>query len=339
MSHSRLTSSLAALECPVAVVVEAPDGAYRYARGEADAATRQVMTADTPVRIASNTKTFVAATILRLWEQERLDLDSPIGPSLTPRLDTLLRANGYATDRITVRHLLSHSGGLADHAADPRYLERILSDPQHLWTRQEQVEAGMSYSEPVGEPGRKFSYSDTGYILLGDIIERVSDDDLALAVRKELGFARLGLSTTWWELIEHPPAGAVPRARQFLGRQEATDLNGSFDLYGGGGLIMSMHDLALFTKALFDGRVFRRRETFREMLWLGGHEGADGYRLGLMVQMVGGRPIYGHNGFWGTAAWYSEETRTAAVGVTLNKDCFAELLHLVQTAVFMRHSS
>lgn len=332
VSHANLSRSLEAIKCPLAVFVEGPGGAFGHASGQADGRTGRAMTVNTPVRIASNTKAFVAATILRLWEQKRLDLDAPIGPLLTPRLNDLLRADGYATEHITVRHLLSHSGGLADHTEDPRYFERILADPTHFWTREEQVEAGISWAKPVGEPGKKFSYSDTGYVLLGDIIERVTGDDLSQAVRTQLDFGRLGLSKSWWEILEEPPADAEPRARQYLGELDTTDLSGSLDLYGGGGLVMSMHDLAVLTKALFEGRVFQHPETLEEMLWLGRHEGAQDYRLGIMVDTINGQPIYGHRGFWGTAAWYSPAHRTVAAGVTLNKDCFADLLPIIQHA-------
>jgi D-alanyl-D-alanine carboxypeptidase len=332
VSQTHLASAIEALECPAAVFVEGPQARYGHAKGLADGATGQALTIDTPLRIASNTKTFVAATILRLWEDEKLDLDAPIAPLLTPQLDSLLRANGYATGRITIRHLLSHSAGLADHAGDPRYLERVLADPQHAWTRQEQVEVGMSYSRPLSEPGEKFSYSDTGYILLGDIVERVTGKGLAQAVRELLGFGRLGLATTWWEVLEPPAASAAPLAHQFIGEQDGTELSATLDLYGGGGLVMSLHDLAMFTKALFEGRVFRDADTLEQMLWLGRHEGTDDYRLGVMVHRIEGKPIYGHNGFWGTAAWYSPETATVASGATLNRDCNAELLPIVQTA-------
>ena len=99
---------------PIAVFVAGrdPQASYGAATGAADLDAQRPLTVDTPLRIASNTKTFVAATVLRLWEQGRIDLDAPIAPLLTTALDRLLRDDGYRTDRITVRHLLSHSAGL-----------------------------------------------------------------------------------------------------------------------------------------------------------------------------------------------------------------------------------
>ena len=139
-----LQQQLAAEQRAMAVYVagagtEAPGGA---AAGEATVGTP--LTVDTPVRVASNTKTFVAATLLRLWEQGRVDLDAPIGPLLTPALDEIVRADGYDTGRITLRQVMSHSAGFYDHGGDPRYIEAVIANPTHRWTREEQVRLSMA---------------------------------------------------------------------------------------------------------------------------------------------------------------------------------------------------
>lgn len=307
--------------------VAEPHGA---AAGEADAAAGRALTIDTPLRTASNTKTFVAAAALRLWEQGRLDLDAPIGPLLTPALDALLRADGFATDRITVRQLLSHSAGLYDHGGDPRFIAAIRANPSHAWTREALVRLSMDWADPQSEPGTAYRYSDTGYILIGDIIERITGHNIGQSVRELVGFDRLGLTATWWELMEPAPAGVAPRARQALGDTDATDFHASMDLYGGGGLLMSARDLAIAFAAIFEGRVFERPETLREMLWQGPHEGAEGYRLGVFVKRVGDRKIYHHSGFWGTHVAYAPDTRVAVSGMTTNQDTYRRLFALVE---------
>ncbi len=330
---SELQEQLAAASRPMAVYVagagvETPHGA---SAGEAGAATP--LTIDTPVRIASNTKTFVAATLLRLWEQGRIDLDAAIGPLLTPALDELLRADGYDTGRITVRQLMSHSAGLYDHGGDPRFIEAVIADPAHVWTREELVRLSMTYADPQSAPGTEFRYSDTGYILLGDIIERKTGKNLAAAVREQLRLDRLDLSSTWWERFERPPPGVAPKARQFLGARDATGFDPSMDLYGGGGLLMSARDLATFFAALFEGRVFDRPATLREMLWQGPHRGAHIYRLGIFVKRVGDRDFYWHSGFWGTHAYYAPHSRTAVAGITTNQDAYRRLLRVVEETI------
>lgn len=312
------------------------DEPFGISVGMADAAANRRISVDTPLRVASNTKTFVAATVLRLWEQGRIDLDSPIADLLTPLLNELLGSAGYHTEAISVRHLLSHSGGLNDHADDPRYLASVLRDPSRFWTREEQVRLAVAYSAPLSGPGRKFRYSDTGYILLGDIIERICGQSLAATVRQQLSFDRLGLRSTWWEIEEPQPAQSEPRSRQFFGEVDATDINASMDLYGGGGLVMSSRDLATFMAALFEGQIFDHPETLGEMLWRGEHEGADGYRLGIAASRIGDSEIYSHAGFWGTAAYYAPDAAMAIAGFTISRDARPELVALIEDALSRR---
>lgn len=330
-----LQQSLASEKRPMTVFVTGEGVAEPWgaAAGLADPESGRALTVDTPLRIASNTKTFTAATLLRLWEQGRIDLDAPIGPLLTPALEALLRADGYATDRITVRQLMSHSGGLYDHGGDPRFIKSVLAAPGHQWTREEQVRLSMGYADPQSAPGTEFRYSDTGYILLGDIVERITGKPLAAAVREQLRLDKLGLRSTWWEVAEAAPRGVAERADQALGETDATGVHASMDLYGGGGLVMSARDLATFAAALFEGRIFDRPETLKEMLWQGPHKGADQYRLGIFVKKAGGHDYYWHSGFWGTVVYYDPAKRVAVAGMTTNQDGFKPLLGIVERTI------
>ncbi len=321
---------------PMAIYVAGAGALTPGGTAEGEASPGVSLTVNTPLRIASNTKTFVAATLLRLWEQGRIDLDAPIGPLLTPALDALLRADGYDTGRITIRQVMSHSAGFYDHGGDPRFIAAVAADPTHRFTREELVRLSMAWADPQSPPGTEFRYSDTGYILLGDIIERRTGKTLARAVRDALRLDRLGLTSTWWERFEQPPAGAPARARQWLGAQDATGFDPSMDLYGGGGQLMSARDLATLFAALFEGRIFDRPETLREMLWQGPHRGADRYRLGLFVTRAGDEEFYSHSGFWGTLVYYSPRRRLAVAGVTTNQDGFRRMRIAVEQRVGAR---
>ena len=139
-----------------------------------------------PVRIASNTKTFTAAAVLRLYEQQKLSLSSPVAPLLSPQYVRWLTEVGYDLNAITVQHLLSHSSGLYDHA-DEKYIRDVLADPGHLWTRMSRS-ACMSAGLSADETGPLFPLFRYGYLLLGDIIERITQLPLAQAVRQLLRF-------------------------------------------------------------------------------------------------------------------------------------------------------
>lgn len=291
------------------------------------------MTAKTPLRIASNTKTFVAATVLRLWEQNKIDLDASIAPLIAPELGAILVADGYDTAAITVRQLLQHSAGLYDHASDPRYIPSVLAQPDRRWSREELVRLAASYGDPKTAPGTEFSYSDTGYVLLGDIIERLTGKPLAQVVRSQLKLDTLGFHAIWWEEFEPSPESAIKPARQWYKGTEVTEVDPSMDLYGGGGLLASAQDLALFMRALFEHRIFDRPQTLAEMLKSGSHKGAERYRLGLIAEVVNGRQYFFHSGFWGTLAYYSPQSRLAVAGVTSHQEGFQAMRDLVLQAL------
>jgi D-alanyl-D-alanine carboxypeptidase len=319
---------------PIALFVTGKNMAQPLALvGQGKSSSGSTLDVDTPVRIASNTKTFVAATVLRLWEDKRIDLDAAIGPLLTPAIDKLLQSGGYDTARITVRQLLSHSAGMYDHAADDRYLALVLSQPERRWTREDQVRLAVMWGHPLSSPGTAFHYSDTGYILIGDIIERITGQSLGKAVRTQLQLDSYHLRSTWWEIMEEPPSTAAPRARQFVGEFEASKLDASVDLYGGGGLVMSTRDLANLTAALFEGKLFKQAETRREMLWRGPHKGAENYRLGMFVKNIKGQDYYQHGGFWGTVVYYAPATGIAVAGASDNQDALRRLIAIVEQAI------
>lgn len=310
------------------------DPPIAVAAGKSDPISNRPMSVDTPLRVASITKTLVAAVVLRLVERNRLDLDAAVGPLIDSRLADILRADGYDLDRITIRHLLTHSGGLYDHGADPRFIVAIFASPERRWTREALIRLATEYGDPVSEPGSAFQYSDAGYILLGDILERETGRSLAHVVREELGFDRLNLTSTWWEVFEPAPASAAPRGRQFIEGRDATDLHPSFDLFGGGGLVMSARDLATWFAALFEGRIFEHAATLDLMTMKGGHVGAERYRLGLVVDVIGENEVYGHSGFWGVVAYYDPVRRVAVAGyATRREDYRSGILPLVRGLV------
>jgi D-alanyl-D-alanine carboxypeptidase len=336
LRQATIAAALARAGTPMAVCVASRRASANWsaAAGAADASTGRPLGVDTPLRVASNTKMFVAAATLKLWEQRAIDLDASIATLASPELVALLDAGGYRTGAITVRQLLSHSAGLYDHGEDPRFVETLLTDPSHAWTREEQVRLSLgSAAGPRSEPGAQFSYSDTGYVLLGDILERVTGASLAAAVRQALRLDARQLDSTWWECAEPAPPAIEPRARQFLNGVDMTDANATMDLYGGGGLVMSARDLAGLTLDLFDGRVFEHAGTLEEMLRPGSHADANAYRLGVFVGTIGGMTCYSHAGFWGTVVYYVPPLALAVAGVTTERTARPALVALIEQEI------
>jgi D-alanyl-D-alanine carboxypeptidase len=278
---------------------------------------------DDTFRIASVTKTFTAAAVLKLVDQHRLRLDEPVAGHLPGPYAELLRQGGYRADLITVRHLLTHTSGLYDYATDDGFVEAALTHLDRHWTPAEQVAWAMGHGGAYGAPGERFHYSDTGYVLLARIVEQVTGDSQAAAYRRLLCLDHLGLTSTWFETLEPAPRGAGARAHQyFVDAPSGMDVDTyaadpSFDLYGGGGLVSSVADLNRFYRALFDGRVISG-SALHTMLTLTatGHDG-DGAGMGIFPRVIAGAACWWHNGLWGAAVLYCPQHRLA-VAVTTN---------------------
>jgi D-alanyl-D-alanine carboxypeptidase len=219
----------------------------------------------------------------------------------------LLRGDGYAVDSITVRHLLTHTSGIHDYATEQRYYEAVFGDPMHRWTRMEQVQRAMEWGDPHWAPGGGYHYSDTGYILLGEMLERLTGQPLAQALRTVLDFRRLGLDETYLETLEPAPATAGERSHSYFGEIDTSAWDPSFDLYGGGGLVSSAEDLARFYRALLRGEIFARPETLRTMMTVpptNTQSPGGAYAMALQRRTIGGEECWGHTGFWGTAVFH-----------------------------------
>ncbi len=280
------------------------------------------LTADRPFRIASVTKLFVAATILRLHEQRRLAVTDTIEAYLSPETAAQLRRAGNDPAAIRIDQLLTHSSGMADHTFAPLFLDKTLGATGHHWTRIEQLEVLATEMKPVGKPGEAFHYSDSGYVVLGEIIERKTGKPLAAAVRELLNFKALGLNSTWWEAVEPVPAGLKSRSHQYHGTQDVTDIDPSFDVYGGGGLVSTTGDLTHFLHALATGKVFARPETLALALAAPkidlGERGMI-HALVPFIMPLGKHLCWQHGGHWGTNAFYCPDI-DVAIAYGTNQD-------------------
>ena len=274
---------------------------------------REAITVNHPVRTASNTKTFVAAAVLRLYEQSRLDLDASISKHLLSEHQLMLQKAGYNIAAITPRQLLSHTSGLFDYVDTPVFMHAFVNTPQRHWTRTDQLQVAITEGAPYGQPGEVFRYSDTGYNLLGEIIEQITGKPLGPALRELVNYDKLGLHTTWLESVEPVPEHALPLVHQYEGDVDTYDLHASSDLYGGGGLVSTVGDMARFMRGLFEGNIFADPSTLNTMLapvpaQRGGpdygiwQQVPGVYRLGILAEYDD--RVFSHKGHFGTMAAY-----------------------------------
>jgi len=286
--------------------------------GFADPQNKTPLTAEHPIRIASVTKTFVAAAVLRLVEQRRMHLDRSVDHYLSTDSLTTLRKGNYRTARMTVRHLLTHRAGLVDYYENQTFMQLAAENPQRRWTRAEQLTYAVEAGQPLFAPGAGYHYSDTGYILLGEIMERRTGTSLGAALRQLIGYSRLNMHSTWHESIEPEPRALLPRAHQFEGKRDIYNIDPSIDLYGGGGLVSTVGDMARFMQGLFGGKVFTRPETLEIMVSAPKGEKTSHYRMGIAVKEIAGIKVYLHNGYWGTSAAFAPSLNLA-IGISVGQ--------------------
>jgi CubicO group peptidase (beta-lactamase class C family) len=167
--------------------------AFLSGHGLADIESRRPMDEDTVVRVASITKTFTAVALMQLWERGRVDLDAPAADYL--RAYRLVPADpGWPP--ATLRHLLTHTAGIAEEVSPSRALRRDFG---------ESVPEGHPVPAPgeyyrrglriVAEPGTRFRYTDHGPTTVGQIVEDVSGLPFDRYLRERV-FAPLGMTDT-----------------------------------------------------------------------------------------------------------------------------------------------
>ena len=240
--------------------------------------------AHTPSLIASVTKTFTAVVVMQLIEEEKLSLDEPV--------DTWFpeQPNG---DRITVRMLLSHTSGLADYK---------FGNDIEKWTKEwapEELIAEANKAGPVGEPGSRVAhYSNTNYIMLGRIIEKVTGNTWAQEVESRI-IQPLDLKDTTcatddnWKEVTVP--GYIRTSDGYLSSYEFPWYPHASTAWAAGGIASSASDLLTFASALFDGKLVSR-ETLAIMAQPLGTGDGHAFALGGVAVEVAGRKAFGMAG-------------------------------------------
>jgi D-alanyl-D-alanine carboxypeptidase len=269
----REAERLVALGAP-GVIVYARDRnrVVRFARGYGRLAPRVPMRVSDRWRTASLTKTYTAVVVLQLAGEGRLSLDDTVErwlPGLVP--------GGAA---ITVRQLLNHTSGLFDYFEDPALVKRVVRNPTRAWTPQELIAIGTSHG-PLFAPGTNSSYSNTGYQLLGLIVEAATGNTIGSELGRRI-FEPLRLRDTTFD-TQPRIAGRHAHGYLRLGGPSLTDFTVlSPTIAGAGGAIVStVDDVARFYRALLSGRLLRA-DLLGTMTTIDPAARRAGYGLGLI---------------------------------------------------------
>jgi D-alanyl-D-alanine carboxypeptidase len=271
-----IISSSAGADKPIkndVLCVAKGDGSFAWsgAAGYADPPNGVLMTAATPIYIASVTKLFTATVIMILYEKGQLSLDDSMAKYLPDELIRgiqVFQGHDYSHE-ITIAQLLAQTSCIPDYydekARDGKTLfDLLLADPGRTWTVDETIARARDEMTPSFKPGDKAFYSDTNYQLLGKIIEAHSGKSLE-SVFEEFFFRPLSLKHTWLVGRSQPmeqPAAAV--AQVYLKDMNITGIRAKTVYWADGGIVSTAQDCVSFLKALNQGGIIKR-ETLAKM--------------------------------------------------------------------------
>ncbi len=240
-----------------------------------------------PFRVGSVTKPMMAAVVLQLVQEGRLSLEQPI-TEIVGKL-----AGG--DKRITIRDLLAHKSGLSEYVDDPRtFAPYLAGDFGHVWTPQQLVRIATEH-KPLFAPGTKQSYSNTNYVLLGLIIEKVTGTSLSEQMETRV-FDPLHMDNSSMSTTPAVPSAFV-RGYLVGPRHALQDVTGvSPSVYWGAGNVASTtRDLADFVDGLLAGKLLSPT-MLAAMLTMDSDSPEGGYGLGISRAKLPCGYATGHDG-------------------------------------------
>jgi CubicO group peptidase (beta-lactamase class C family) len=254
-------------------------------------------------RLGSITKQFTAASILLLEERGKLKVDDPAKKYMPDA--------PAAWDKITIFNLLTHTSGIPSFTGFPDYasLEPFSTTPEQLVARFR--DKALDF-----QPGEKMSYSNSGYVLLGYLIEKISGESYEKFVQENI-FTPLRMKDSGYDsnsaIILHRAAGYAPGPN---GPVNAGFINMTVPL-SAGALYSTTEDLLRWEQGLFEGKVLSLSSLQKMTTPF-----KNDYAFGLQVHMVNGRKLIDHGGgiegFNTMLAYYPEEKLTVIVLGNLN---------------------
>ncbi|MBD0326505.1 MAG: serine hydrolase [Pyrinomonadaceae bacterium] len=269
--------------------------------GYADTATKQSLKPDNLLLQGSVGKTYVSAVALQLVAEGKLKLDDKIEKWLGQEKWFARLPN--ARD-ITLRMLLNHTSGLVRYEFKEQFAADLTRQPDKVWRPEELIAYILDTTAPF-PAGKDWEYSDTNYIVLGMIIERVTNSTYYQELRKRI-LEPLGLRQTVpsdSRSINGLVQGYAGADNPF-GKSDAMIVNGSMIInpqfeWTGGGIASSATDLARWAKLLYEGRA-TSPALLREMLnGVPAKLGPESkYGLGVIIRPTPLGPSYGHSGFF-----------------------------------------
>ena len=280
-----LDAALIRYRLPGAVLgIRDPKGATHFwTSGLADLQMGKTMERDLYFRIGSVTKSYTATIILQLADEGLVALDTPIDHYLPGKV-----AQG---ENISVRDLLEMRSGLGNYSKNPAFFNSLEHNPGRVWSPDELLNFSNTNK---GKPGDSFEYNNANYIILGMLIETVTQSSYREQVKKKI-LKPLAMAKTFVPISNDMP---TPFARGYL-YEEGAVIDGTFSLdpsvaWSAGNIISTATDQLVWIKALEEGRLLSK-ETHKEQFAVKGIKSTPGRAYGLGVGRDKGATGHGGN--------------------------------------------
>ncbi|GAA3235498.1 serine hydrolase domain-containing protein [Nonomuraea helvata] len=304
----------------LAAVRERDGRSWDYTAGVGDLVTRAKVPVNGQVRIASITKTFTAAVVLQLAGEGKVKLDAPV----ETYLPGLVRGNGNDGRLITVRQLLQHTSGMPEHG---RAIAGTFFESQHRYFEPRELLDLALTQKPQFAPGKSWGYSNTGYVLLGLLVQKVTGRPVSAEITDRI-MTPLGLGDTYWPAAGeqkirgvHPGAYKSKTSKPGGEPVDVSEMDPSRG-WAAGQLVSTPRDVNRFLGALLGGRLLTPSmlEQMKRTVPVAGAPQGWGYGLGLTKILLScGGLAWGHSGDVGgysTRSGITEGGRSATVTAT-----------------------
>ncbi|MDN3640291.1 serine hydrolase domain-containing protein [Simiduia curdlanivorans] len=290
---------------------------YQYSRGLANKSSNILINSSTGFRLASISKTFTALAIMQLYEQGSINLNDKI----TDYISFLPQE----WNEITIHHLLSHQSGILDYANDFNYDQISTNEITNT-----NILAFLSdHKELEFEPGTKAEYSNSGYVILAEILEVVTAKSLNEYLKENI-FDPQSFSNTY--ILDE----GIMIKNSDAQNHGTTDLifNHKYSATGGAGQVSSLEDMRLLSQALLNDQIVTQ-ET--KALMIKNHNenlpGDLNYGYGFVLNLEG--PAYAHSGSHDGFKTYfliNPETKVTAIILGNGGDTLPDYFYLLELA-------
>ncbi len=264
------------------------------AAGVGNLETGEAPPLDGEVRIGSNTKTFVAVVILQLVQEGKITLDEPI----ETYLPGLLKGEGIDATKITVRQLLQHTSGLPEYTDTVPGETDIFQIRDNYYSTRDLLDIALT--KPAAfEPGSQFKYTNTNYIVLSLLAEKVTHRPLAEQITQRIT-EPLGLTHTYYPGPgEEDIRGTHPHGyhRNSQGELEDITRKDPSEAGGAGAMISTPSELGTFIQATFNGTLLTQDSIAEMKKTVDTGRPNRGYGLGIFSMSLScGGEAWGHTG-------------------------------------------